>query len=228
MAIRRLKIEKTAYYAQQEPEYPKDDPPDLLIALHGYGQLAEKFLQTFTPLKNRNITVVAPQASNQFYVKLTPKIIGSTWLTQFERDQAIEDFLNYMQRLFANLQSEISFNPQAVFLLGFSQGVSMAYRLLCAKRIPVAGLVACSADIPGDVLQHLPGLRQTPILITHGNDDSIVPRTAAEAALRELRKQQFNVEKYSYPGGHVIPSFVVEKIFNWCSVQKQTTNLPSF
>ena len=182
MAIHHLKIEKTAYYSLQEPAFRRQETPPLLLALHGYGQLAEKFLQTFAPLKNRNLTIVAPQAPNQFYLKLVPKIIGSTWLTKFERDTAIADFLAYMHTLLAHLQAEIDFNPQAVFLLGFSQGVSMAYRLLCANLFPVAGLIACSADIPADVLPKLSAFTKTPVLITHGDDDSIVTRAAAESA----------------------------------------------
>ncbi|KAA3657312.1 MAG: hypothetical protein DWQ10_13600 [Calditrichaeota bacterium] len=219
VAIRHLRIEKTAYYALQEPAFPTAEMPDLLLVLHGYGQQAEKFLHTFAPLQKRNLVVVAPQASNQFYLKLHPKIIGSTWLTSFERDQAIEDFVDYMAQLYTCLKSEVRFNTGRVFVLGFSQGVSMAYRLLVAQRIPVSGLIACSADLPPDVVPHLDAIVHTPVLLVHGNDDSIVPREESDKAEHVLHSKKIVVEKYLFPGGHAIPGFVVEKVYDWCKKQ---------
>ncbi|MCA9730564.1 hypothetical protein KC799_00445 [candidate division KSB1 bacterium] len=220
MALRTLRIEQTVYYAVQEPDSPVENEVDLLLVLHGYGQQADKFIQTFAPLKQRNLIVVAPQAPNQFYLKLHPKIIGSTWLTSFERDQAISDFHDYMQRLFVRLQEEMKFNVQRIFMLGFSQGVSMAYRLLVSQRIPVAGLIACSADIPPDVVEQLENFDHVPILLVHGNDDSIVPRTECDKAEKMLRSKGFQTEKFTFPGGHVIPNFVVEKVYTWCSTRE--------
>ncbi|KAA3620392.1 MAG: hypothetical protein DWQ05_00165 [Calditrichaeota bacterium] len=216
MALHRLRIEQTVYYTVQEPGFPKETPPDLLLVLHGYGQQSEKYIRTFAGLKTRNLLVVAPQAPHQFYMKIHPKIVGCTWLTIFERDQSVDDFFKYMQTLFLQLGEEFVFNHNRIFLLGFSQGVSMAYRLLVAERIPVAGLIACSADIPPDVLPDLPKLNRTPVLITHGNEDSIVSRTEADRAERELARLHFNVEKYIFPGGHSIPVSVAEQIYRWC------------
>ena len=219
MSLHHLPVQQSAYFAVQEPDFPQETAPDLLLALHGYGQMAEKFLATFGRLRNRNLLIIAPQAPHQFYVKLQPKIVGCTWLTQFERDRSIEEFLGHMTTLFEHVQNQLRFAPRRVVVLGFSQGVSMAYRLLCSQRLPLAGLIACGGDLPPDVLDNLSAVNHTPILLAHGNDDSIVPRREADNAEKILQAKGFVVDKYVFPGGHAIPYFVSDKIIEWMKGQ---------
>lgn len=213
--IASLVIEQTVDYAIQLPDHPPDGETTLLIVLHGYGQTCEKFIKVFAPLRQEKILTVAPQAPHPFYVKLTPKIVGFSWLTLYQRDRAVGDFIGYMRRLIRCICSDFAFKPAQVYFLGFSQGVSMAYRFAVGSDTPPGGVIACGADLPPDVAEKLPQSPKFRVLIAHGIEDTIVPIEKAHAARQELLRQRFPVEQFIFPGGHEIPAEAVKKIGEW-------------
>lgn len=213
--LESLVIEQAVDFAVLPPYSTINEETILLVVLHGYGQNCERFIRVFEPLQHRNILVVAPQAPHQFYVKMNPKIVGFTWLTQYQRDRSIDEFVNYMQRLLGRIVEMHSCNRERVFFLGFSQGVSMAYRAAVSGKLPVAGVIACGADLPPDVSKKLSHAQRFPVYIAHGIEDTVVPLEKARQAQATLRANNFQVEPFFFPGGHEIPGEVVEKFANW-------------
>ncbi len=207
---KRLVIRHSVYYALTPAS-----GDTLLLALHGYGQTCERFLQVLQPLSAEGITVLAPQAPNAFYVKMRTRTVGFTWLTRFERDRAIEDFFDYMDQVIAVAGEQRETPFRRIFLLGFSQGVSMAWRYALSGRLQPAGLIACGADLPPDVQPALQSAAAFPVLLAHGNADSIVPVEKTHAAERELRRLGFAPEKFLFPGGHEIPLSLLHHIADW-------------
>lgn len=126
--MRTLTIDLTVYYTLLLPRGAHDSPPALLLALHGWGQTAKRFITDFDRLRDRNILVVAPQGPHQFYLDLSTRKIGFNWLTAYDKERAIADINGYLARLLAVLNEEHPYDASRIFLLGFSQGVPMAYR----------------------------------------------------------------------------------------------------
>ncbi len=213
-----FKIDLTVDLAIQRTN-ESEQAPSLLLALHGFGQSCEKFIRVFQPMTGRNIVVAAPQAPHQFYVKTAPKIVGFTWLTKYERDRSVEDFVNYMTKTISAVENECGASFENIFLLGFSQGVSMAYRLAVSGKITPKGLIACGADLPPDVRPKLRTVKKFPVLLTHGLEDALVPLHKAEEAEDILKENGFFVEKHLFPGGHEIPRSVVNKVGDWMGEQ---------
>ena len=213
--VRQLAIEMTAYYCVQTPAAAHGAPPRTLIALHGFGQKCKGFMRNFAPLRGRNILVVAPQGPHQFYMQLEPKKVGFNWLTIFEKENSIRDFTGYMDRLLDTLDTEYGHVRENVFLLGFSQGVSMAYRLAASGTIAPRGLIACCADLPSDVAEKLPDLSPFPVLLAHAEDDPAVPLSKAEEAETILNTHGFPGERLRYKGGHALPEDVIGRIGDW-------------
>ena len=199
----RLQIAHTAYYSLLKPATSTAAP--LLIALHGYGQHADKFVKVFEPLAARGIYVAAPQAPHHFYINLARREVGFTWLTRYERDQGIRDFAAYMEQFYSMLIRDYPIEPEQIYVLGFSQGVSMAYRLWVHTSVPVQGLIACGADLPPDITTKLIQARPIRILLVHGRQDEVVPISKAHDAFAVLRHHDIQAEQFHFDGGHLVP-----------------------
>jgi hypothetical protein len=80
---------------------------ELWIVLHGYQQLAERFIRRFEPLPGvgRSRAVVAPEALSRFYVDQAPGAhgpqsrVGASWMTRADREHEIDDYIEYLDRL---------------------------------------------------------------------------------------------------------------------------------
>ena len=209
--VERMTIEHSVYYATLEPRGDAENPP-LLIALHGFAQRCNRFIAWFDALRDHGVLVVAPQGQHQFYLDIASKKVGFNWLTVYERDQSIADFIGYMRRLIERIGKTRTFDPERVFILGFSQGVSMAYRFAVSDGFRPAGLIACCADLPADVAAKLPATKPFPVLLQHGQDDPMAPPAKGDEAEAILRDHGFPVERHVYPAGHEIPAEAIERI----------------
>ena len=219
--IENLVIEQTVEFAVQRPKQAGDTPPALLVVLHGYGQSCDRFIRVFEPLRHKNILVVAPQAPNQFYVKMNPAVVGFTWLTRYERDRSVTEFLAYMQRLLEKIAALHPYDTGNIHFLGFSQGVSMAYRYAVSGASHTASVIACGADLPPDVSEKLAHTKPFRVFLAHGTEDTVVPLEKARQAHAALRKHGFVVEPFFFPGGHEIPLEAVEKIGKWMTASPE-------
>ena len=200
----RMRISHTVYYSVQVPE--QKGPRPLLIVLHGFGQVAGQFVKVFEPLATKGVLVAAPQGANQLYTNLKERRVGFSWLTKYERDRSVSDFVAYMEQLYKLLQETCEVDSQRVFMLGFSQGVSMAYRTWAHSSLPVRGVIACGGDLPPDIIEQLEGLPPIEILLVHGRQDEEVSPDKAQEALKHLRAAGLKPELFDFEGGHVVPS----------------------
>ena len=92
---------------------------------------------------------------------------------------------------------------QQTALLGFSQGAAMALDVATAgSGLPLAGLIGCSGyPHPG----WQPTAASLPkILLTHGEQDPVVPYGASEALKEQLQLGGIDTELVGFTGGHTI------------------------
>lgn len=99
-------------------------------------------------------------------------------------------------------QIESGIAPESILLAGFSQGGLIA--LHCGLSFPakLAGIVALSTYCPkGDQFsQH----KEMPILMMHGEQDTVIPLTVAETSKTALAKQGYVIEWHQYPMAHQV------------------------
>jgi len=212
-SLYRIPVQYSAYFTVQEPEIPQDEPPALVIALHGYGQSSRVFIKNFTALRKQNFLVVAPQAINQFYWRQGK--VGFTWLTKFMRDRTLDDTLDYFQQVLHALENQFSFDPTRIFLVGFSNGAAMAFRLGTSGLLRPAGIIACCGDLPPDVAQRLPGLEKFSVLLTHGKDDKTVQIEKSRQAEATLEANALDFDTYYYDGGHEMTTDAIDRMIEW-------------
>ena len=97
----------------------------LIIALHGYGQLAEYFMRKFQQLQ-QDYFIVCPEGMHRFYLKGANGRVGASWMTKEDRLNDIADNNIWLTKL---LQTYTESHPfETLTILGFSQGGATAAR----------------------------------------------------------------------------------------------------
>lgn len=218
--IHSLTVPATGYYAVAPPKALGAAPPALLLALHGWGQTCRKMLRDLAPLSEHNILVAAPQAPHPFYLDMESGRVGFHWLTRYERDQAVVDTNAFLARLIDVLAEQHTFDRSRVFVLGFSQGCSMAWRFCVSGSVAPAGMIACGADLPPDVAEKLPGHAPFRVLLVHGREDNIIAPTKMHDAQKQLTALGFAHEVHEFDGGHEIPPNVACGIAEWIAAPR--------
>ncbi len=219
IAVEPLVVDFTVYYSVLRPAKAIDGSVPLLIALHGYGQKCKGFARWLRPLREHGILVAAPQGPHQIYMQMEPKKVGFNWLTIYEKERSINDFLGYMKRLVDRLCEKEDIDLSRVFVLGFSQGAAMAYRLAVSGVLPIRGVIACGADLPADVTERLSEREPFRVFLVHGDNDPLVPVSKSEEAEATLQGSGFCPERYRHKEAHTIPDDAAHAIGEWISRQ---------
>ena len=140
---KHFKAQKTYRYEIQEQAHEH-----LLIALHGYGQLAKFFLRKFQGLQSKG-RVVAPEGPHRFYLQGSSGRVGASWMTKEARELDIQDNLVGLNTLLSELQK--SYSPKKITLLGFSQGAATAARWYQQNPSAFNQLILWAAVFPPDI-----------------------------------------------------------------------------
>jgi phospholipase/carboxylesterase len=108
-------------------------------------------------------------------------------------------------------------DPQKLFLLGFSQGslLSMCYALTHPSR--VAGVIAQSGYIPNAVDLEIDkaGVKGKPFLLTHGEQDTLIPVEWGRASRDRLLTLGVDLEFHEFQMGHSVSMESLEVIYKW-------------
>jgi predicted esterase len=120
----------------------------IILALHGYGQLAQYFYRKFNSLTN-DYGLVIPEGPHRFYLEGSSGRVGASWMTKEWREQDISENTRYLLQITAEIRSS---NPTAqLTLLGFSQGGATAARLYQADPALFSQLILWASVFPPDI-----------------------------------------------------------------------------
>ena len=114
---------------------------EVWFVLHGYGQLAARFLTGFAPIDDGTRLVVAPEALSRFYVDHANRKVGASWMTREDRLAEIDDYVRYLDAVRAEVLRDGTPRQSSVHVLGFSQGAAAAARWTASGAGPVDRLV---------------------------------------------------------------------------------------
>lgn len=168
-----------------------------LVLLHGWGADAHDLLDLGPLLVGPGVDVVALQApwphpagqGRQWYDLQQPN-----WPELPAARKALQHRLEALGR---------ELPLQQTILLGFSQGAAMALDVgTGADDLALAGLIGCSGYPHPDWAPQT--AIKTSILLTHGEQDPVVPYRASEELQRQLQSAGHRVELLGFPGGHTI------------------------
>jgi predicted esterase len=180
------------------------------FVLHGYGQLASRFLRPFDGLVPADTCVVAPEGLNRFYRDM-PKAdgshlqkVGATWMTREAREDDIADTLHWLDTVHAAIIATRS--VEAVGVLGFSQGVATATRWIAQGAVRPSAFVVWAGGLATDVPQHTlrERLRQVEVTFIAGDHDPFLTDESRPQAVAALRAIQSQAREVTFHGEHVL------------------------
>jgi len=203
---RHVRVARTARYYVLGGNVP--DPRELWIVVHGYGQLAGRFLRYFTALDDGTRVVVAPEALSRFYHEHPGKAgsahtrVGATWMTREDREAEIQDHVAYLDTLVAALRA--SAPAATLHVLGFSQGVATVTRWLARGRAVADQVVLWAGRIPDDVVPMPAGssLRTARIDVVTGDADVYATPRVREEQRQLIARAGLAVAEHRFDGDH--------------------------
>lgn len=186
---------------------------NLLVVLHGYGQLASYFIKKFEFLDPDQYYVVAPEGIHRFYMNGTNGRVGASWMTKEDRETDIQNYVGMLDTLLSALKKERSF--QRCILLGFSQGGATASRYMQSGQHHFDVFLLWAAVFPPDMKagfsKNFSGSRN--FLVFGTKDEYYSEENIVEETVR-LKEAELNFEFRKFEGTHTIDKPTLEHILN--------------
>jgi predicted esterase len=183
----------------------------LLIVLHGYGQLTEYFLRKFDGEEWNDFYIVAPEGLHRFYLEGTQGRVGASWMTKELRHIDIEENSDYLDTLLFHLQSENQY--ESTHLLGFSQGGATAARWKQRNPTVFESFVLWASVFPDDVKVDLTSeaFHRSQNHFVLGTQDPFYSVDQQQKISSFYTENQFKV--HIFEGGHVLVPEILVKIY---------------
>lgn len=202
------------YYDLYVPDEPERAMP-LLIALHGYEGNKESMMAVARQINSRDFVIASVQGPNAFFVGGEQPRIGFGWMMRYKPEETIRLHRETLLSVIESTSKELAIDRSAIFLMGFSQTVSLNYRFAFSNPGLIRGLVAVCGGLPGDWEEDKYHRSDTDVLIIAGQHDEYYPpeRTAAfkDAVARRAR----SVEYHLLPIGHTFSRQAFPLINDW-------------
>jgi len=176
------------------------EPTALLVGFHGYAQTGEDALAFLRPLAlGKSWAIAGPQALHPFYRPRDQAVVAG-WMTRQDRELALADNVAYTARALAELRARL---PTAgkLAIVGFSQGVAMAYRTAARSGQRVDAVVALAGDLPPELRVGGWGTRPA-VLVGRGSGEEWYSEEKLEADLASLAELGIAAEVCRFDGGH--------------------------
>jgi predicted esterase len=210
---KNISAKKTARYFLSSGN---KNPDTLMFILHGYGMPAYNFLQEFKELSNKNILIISPEGLSRFYTKGFYGNIGASWMTSEDRENEIEDYVNYLDEVYAEVLDSIQNKPSKVILLGFSQGGATVTRWAIKGKTEEDILIIHSSDIPNDIELNILKTKSGKMKIhyLYGDEDKSVRKENFESSKTLLKEKDIDFKEHIFKGGHNINIEAIKKIIS--------------
>ena len=172
---------------------PIQNPERTLIFLHGLGDSADGWYQTFLEESlnlqdSKVILLTAPIAP----VSINGGMKTTSWFdilpnSDFLNQRSYNEASKNAEKIQTVIESEIEFykgDASRVFVGGFSQGAAMSLMIGFENKHEIGGVVALSGFFFPETKIKNQGLK---VLITHGEDDEVIPFAHAQLSFQKIK-----------------------------------------
>ena len=185
------------------------NPKKLMIMLHGYGDNATNFIQIaqlideydwgmkYVALNAPDTIQDYPMGNEWFQLYLNGTHISNAGAKEYDViKKKISENVEKIHNSTSLLLENLNLNMSDCFVMGFSQGGMMAFELAQILQKQLAGLAIISSRIISK--EHKPNnmFLKTPIFISHGGQDSVLPVSNYNDSLKVLKNYNYNFENY--------------------------------
>ena len=187
---------------------------ELWLVCHGYGQLASRFLERFRPIEAEGRCIVAPEGLSRFYLTESPaeRRVGASWMTREDRLHEIDDYVRYLDALYAQIVPR----GARVTALGFSQGAATACRWTAFGSARVDRLIVWGGEVPPDLdladARVGERLRAAKLALVFGSRDQFFAPKIIAATESRLRQHKIPYDLVPFEGGHEIEEATLRRL----------------
>ena len=205
-----IPVQRTARYYVLGDAGPRTR--EVWFVLHGYGQLASRFIGYCDALRDDARLVVAPEALNRFYTvaptdrNAAARPVGATWMTREDRERDIADYVAYLDDVYAHVMQPLDRGAVRVCVLGFSQGTATAARWLArSSRVRADELVLWGGLLPPELeLATARAELGAPVTLVIGTRDQFADETLVRGEEARLAAAGIRFRVRRFDGGHMI------------------------
>ena len=206
MAIKKnIQTTKTARYFLNGSFNEKTEK--ILIACHGYGELAEEFLLNFDSLDKDKFLVIAPEGLHRFYSKGFFGNVGASWMTKEDRLNEISDYVKFLDQIY-NEEVEVHSSDKKILktAFGFSQGTATVCRWFINSNSKIDELILWGGGVPNDIdlKENKEKFNSIRLKILIGDKDPFITFEQIEGEKRKLNDHGIKHELIVYDGEHKI------------------------
>ena len=215
------------YYDLYVPDGGAAEPRPLLIAFHGYEGNKDSMMALSQKINSSDFIIASVQGPNAFFVRSESEPnkprIGFGWMMQYKAEETIRLHHQTLQSVIKETAAVHAVDRQAIFLLAFSQSVSLNYRFAFTHPGVVRGVIAVCGGIPGDWDQDKYHNSDTDLLIIAGETDEFYPLERTRTFKDAMARRASSVEYRSFPVGHVFPRESLAIIDEWINERLAST-----
>ena len=184
-------------------------PHALVILLHGWGSNAEDVAGLVPALELGNCWVSAPDGP----MAHPYSDIGKMWYDLENPDwPGLDESKALLQDHLEELIKESGLTPAQTVLMGFSQGGAMALEV--GLGLSLGGIAVFSGYLHPQLTQAAMET-STPVFITHGQQDAVVPFRAAEQTYDFLKSHGFKANFTPLNMAHEISLEALQAAQQW-------------
>ena len=190
----------------------------LLVALHGNGGTAAEFDSGLSSLDRASILVAVPQGEYagpaggySWFLRTADR---GRWETSDTRT------VDHVVELIGAIGAR--YRTGKVFVLGFSQGASLAYITGLRNPSLVTGIVAIGGHLPevdreGSIVhsQDIANARNVKVFVARGRSDPHVSPQVFTTQRAFLVSHGYAVTAYEYVGAHYLTSDLLARVWRW-------------
>lgn len=207
------------YYDLYVPDGEASRPRPMLIALHGYEGNKESMMALAQKINSNDFIIASVQGPNSFFVRPEEEPrrarIGFGWMMQYKVEETLRLHHQTLKAIVEETAANHAVDRAAIFLLAFSQSVSLNYRFAFTYPGSIRGVIAVCGGIPGDWDQDKYHNSDTDVLIIAGETDEFYPLERTRTFKDAMSRRAPSVEFRSFPVGHVFPREALPLINEW-------------
>jgi len=194
------------------------EPREVWFVCHGYGQLAARFLEKLRVLDDGRRYLVAPEGLSRFYLSESPteRRVGASWMTREDRLSEIDDYVQYLDAVYADVFGFLDRGPVTVHALGYSQGAATVSRWAAMGKARIDRLTLWGGEFPPDVdltLEPAAGrLRSARLSLVYGRADQFITPKVVDGIAGRLRQHGIPYREIPFDGGHELNEAVLKEL----------------
>lgn len=168
---------KRAYDLHVPSSYNSQKPIPLVLAFHGVGASGKEMAK---------MTGFSQLAEQSGFIVVYPDAIRKHWDARRSSQPETTNDVGFISALIDDLVQRYTIDLRRIYVTGFSNGGTFAYRLACELSNKITAIAAISATMPENVSRTCQPVKPISVLLMHGTKDSVIPYGPPGRALLSL------------------------------------------